>query len=237
MESFADADWAKIDAVRAAIAAPRATVVEAAELFAETITKSFSSVVLARMFLVVPASILPKADRAFAARLAGTKSVIDRTRILSLVGTYGRQTLWCERTKSEGHFAIPLFDAAYVQNIPMIAKLLADLEVDFASLDEGRPIATRRMLGGRNGTFYVHDAANAKDAQDRFIIPSRNFVDSHTVRTVFGMGGAYYDGTLAVSVIFTSELIERAVVDRFSSLISNFKIATTPLIQQGRIYT
>lgn len=118
----------------------------------------------------------------------------------------------------------------------MIAKLLADIDVDLAALDDGRPIATRRLLGGKNGMFYVPDAPTAMDSRGRNIIPDRNFVTKYDIHTVFGMGGAYLDGTLVISIIFATEKLDRLLVDRFPSLIANFKMATAKLIDQRRIF-
>jgi hypothetical protein len=119
----------------------------------------------------------------------------------------------------------------------MITRLLADLEVDLGALDDGRPIATRRMLGGQNSTFYVGEASTARDDAGRAIIPARDFIDAHRIATVFGMGGAYVDGTLAVAILFTQEPLDRAVPDRFASFISTFKMATASLLQSGAIYS
>jgi hypothetical protein len=157
--------------------------------------------------------------------------------VLSLLGTRGREASWNDRAASRGHLAIPLIDRSFVQGAPMIAKLLADLEIDLKKLDDGAPIATRHMLGGRNGTFYVPDAQSAKDDHGRNIIASREFVQAQQVRTVFGMGGAYLDGRLIVAIIFTSELLYRAVVDRYPSLISTFKAVTAQVQTDGLVFS
>lgn len=39
----------------------------------------------------------------------------------------------------------------------MIERLLGDFEIDLGELSKGTAIATRRMLGGTNRTFYVVD--------------------------------------------------------------------------------
>ena len=39
-----------------------------------------------------------------------------------------------------------------------------------------------------------------------------------------------------VAVIFTDELIDELIVDRFPSLISNLKMATADLLAKGAIY-
>ena len=168
-------------------------------------------------------------------RAAGT--VEDRTPVLALLGTAGREQAWRDRRMSVGHRAIPLLGAAFVRGIPMIAKLLADLDVSLASLDAGLALDTRQLLGGKNSSFFVADARSTEDDQGRRVVPNRAFVDAYGVRTVFGMGGSYVDGTLAVAVVFTSEVIDRLLaVDRFLSLIANFKMATGKAFARGHVY-
>jgi hypothetical protein len=239
MVQFAETGWAVVDALRSGVMSRQsATVLQAAQTFVEDFARSLSSVVLARMFLVLPLENLPPAERELATSRAHQDARIGpKTRVLSLLGTYGQDPKWRDRLRSGGHLAVPLLDRAHVQSIPMIAKLLADLEVDLAALEEGRAIASRLMVGGRNGRFLVADAQTAVDEQGRFIIPARDFVTGFNVRTVFGMGGAYVDGTLAVAVIFTNEVIDTLVVDRFPSLISNFKMSTAALLANGHVYS
>jgi hypothetical protein len=230
--------WSTIEQLRAAVSqTARASLQEAAQDFAALFADGFSSVVLARVFVVVPFEALPAAEQQFAAAFVSHDARLGpRTPVLSLLGTSGREPGWNTRGASRGHLAIPLLDRQYVEQAPMIARLLADLEIDLKNLDDGRPIATRRMLGGRNGTFYVPDAQSARDEQGRAIIPAQDFVMQHEIRTVFGMGGAYLDGTLVLAIVFCSEALDRLVVDRFPSFISNFKMATAQLQGQGRIY-
>ena len=236
--SFESSSWADIEALRKGLAETKHPCLEdAAQAFVRELTRRFPATLLARVFIVLPLSKLPPDDRRFAAALVKNDRALDeRTPVLSLLGTAGRKPEWCDRKLSKGHLAIPLLGASFVQGIPMIAKLLADLDVGLAGLDEGKTLDTRRLLGGRNGAFFVADARSSLDADGRSIIPSKDFVAAHSVRTVFGMGGAYVDGTLAVTVVFTSETIDRLIVDRFPSLISNFKMTTSALLTAGLVY-
>jgi hypothetical protein len=235
--SLIESSWADVEALRTgAMERHPPTVQQAAQLFVEDFGRSFRSVVLGRLFLVLPFERLPPAEAARATAALHGAAPGRAFQVLSLLGTWGRQAAWCDRRASRGHLAVPLLDQAHVQEVPMIAKLLSDLQVDFAGLDDGRPIASQRMLGGLNGKFFVSDALTAIDSRGRFVIPARDFVTTYGVRTVFGMGGAYVDGTLAVCVFFTDELVDSVVVDRFPSLISNFKMGTAPLLAQGHIY-
>jgi hypothetical protein len=238
MTLFAASGWADVERLREGLGSRgEATVRAAGQGFAADIARHFSSVVLARVFLVLPFRSLPPPDRAFAIGVAKGDSRLDeRTPVLSLLGTSGREPHWGNRERSNGHLAIPLLARAHVENIPMLARLLGDLQVDFSALDDGRALASERMLGGSNAKFYVPDAQTAKNERGEFVIPAREFVKKYAVRTVFGMGGAYLDGTLAVAVIFTDEPIDVLIVNRFPSLISSFKMATSKPLSRGAIF-
>jgi two-component system NtrC family sensor kinase len=238
MLSFQASTWADIDSLRTQIMErPFDTIEDAAQAFATRLAESCPTAILARVFAVLPLAKLPLPERNFATALVGKDEALEaRTPVLSLLGTAGRESPWCDRRQSVGHRAIPLLGATFVRNIPMIAKLLSDLDVSFSGLEDERVLDTRRLLGGNNAAFFVPDARSTQDSEGRHVIPSGDFVAAYGIRTVFGMGGAYVDGTLAVAIIFTSEVIDRLVVDRFPSLISNFKIATGELLARGRVF-
>ncbi len=230
MITFAAATWNDINELRErSVGREPASVEEAAQTFAESFNDTFETVVLCRVFIVISFSRLPDPEQAYLnGQLPHEERLRAHTPVLVLLGTAGRAAPWSNRLLSEGHRAIPLLDVAYVSGIPMLAKLLADLQVDFSGLDDGRPIVTRKLLGSNNNAFFVDDARTSVDAQGRHIIPSREFVEGYGVRTVFGMGGSYADGTLLTAIVFTNELIDRLSVGRFPSLIGTLKMATAP---------
>jgi hypothetical protein len=212
----------------------------AAQRFASLFAGTFPSIVLARVFVVVPFEDLPAPEAEFAAQLAerlGPRELLGpKTPVLSLLGSQGTEVAWCERTRSAGHLAIPLLSKATVEGTPMIAQLLAALKVDLARLDDGRPIHSRTMLGSTNQRFYVHSAKSARDTRGNLMIPAQDFVARYNVETVFCMAGSYVDGTLTATILFTTESLDSLTVDRFPSIISNFKMVTTDLILKRRIY-
>ena len=239
MASLRDVSWPEIDRLRDAVAASKPVSVEsAAETFVNAFFVSFTDIVLVRLFIVIPVARVPERERVFAARFAGEDLRFGpNTRVLTLLGSRGREAAWNDRRASRGHLCIPLIDRAFIEAAPMIAKLLADIDVDLGAFDDGRPIATRKLLGGKNGMFYVPDAKTVMDTMGRHVIADRAFVEKYGVRTVFGMGGAYADGTLVTSLVFATDKIPQLLVDRFPSLISNFKMATASLAREGRIFS
>lgn len=238
MGVLAAANWDDVERLRAAVGGGQpGSLQAAAQGFVTAFTSAFMDAVLVRMFAVMPFSDVPEPERIFAHGLGGHHSRFsERTRVLTLLGTAGREPTWNDRRASRGHLCIPLLDRSFVESAPMIAKLLADIDVDLAGFDDGRPIATRKLLGGNNGMFYVQDASTAKDVQGRHIIPDQAFVKKHGIRTVFGMGGAYLEGILVLSIIFSTVEVPRIVADRFPSLIVNFKMATAALVQKGSAF-
>lgn len=231
-----DASWDHVQDLRARIeplvgTAP--TVAVGAQRFVEAIATTFSSVVLARLFAVVPLRRLPEPERAWAERFAVLASrpvpLDPATPVLTLLGTAGTQPGWGTRASSVGHLAIPLVDAQLVDGAPMIAELLTSLQVNVHKVPGGSAIELRRLAGGRDGRFYVADAQSSVDAKGRRIIAAGDFVAKHQIRTVFGMGGAYLGGELVVAIVFTNELLTALEVDRFPSLIGTFKLGTSKL--------
>jgi hypothetical protein len=233
-----DASWSDIERLRTAIGGLSGDSLEAAaDMFAALFTDTFESVVLSRVFVVMPFAELPTVEQRIASAFVQDDArLTTATPVLCLLGTRGKERAWNDRKASVGHRVIPLLDRAFVTEAPMLAKLLADLEVDLDVLDDGGAIFTRRMLGARNGTFYVPDAPHARDERGRAIIPAQDFLARYGVQTVFGMGGAYLHGALVVSILFSSETLDRLTVDRFPSLISNFKMATATLMDTRRVF-
>lgn len=238
MGSLADAGWEDVERLRAVVSGSQPRSLElAAHGFVTAFAGAFTDVALVRVFAVMPLADVADHERTFARRLAAADPrLTERTRVLTLLGTAGGEPAWNDRRASRGHLCIPLLDRSFVESAPMIARLLADIDVDLAAFDDGRPIATRKLMGGKNGMFYIPDATTAKDDQDRYIIPDQAFVEKHGIRTVFGMGGAYLEGILILSIVFSRVEVPRIIVDRFPSLIVNLKMATADLVRRGVVF-
>jgi hypothetical protein len=235
---FATATLEQIEAFRQRVATRRATcIVDAAQFFVSEFAKEYPETVLVRIFGVLPFSSLREKERAFAASIAGgSLDLREETPALSLLGTYGRKPAWQARATSRGHLAIPLLNQQFIEGAPMVSALLGSVGVDFKAFADHTASFTRLMAGGRNGAFYVRDARVAKDDRGRLVIPAQDFVEASGVRTVFGMGGAYFNGMIVAMIVFTDQIIERPSVDRFPSLISHFKMATMSLVASGAVF-
>jgi hypothetical protein len=214
----------------------RRSVESAAQTLASSVFEALiDSIVLARVFVTVPLGECPASIRR---SVDGVEEVDPVTPLLVLLGTRGRRPEWNSRHQSRGHAAIPLISRERVGEVPMIARLLAELGVSVEGLQRGASGVETRTIGTLTGTFYVEDAATALDDRERPIIGARDFVEKEGVKTVFGCGGAYLrEQSFAVVVLFLSERVPRLTVERLGSLGSVFKTATMRLMAEKRIFT
>ena len=215
------------------------SVEQAAQRFTTALSERFHSSVMVRLYSTVPFGELPAKERVFAKDLAASADVMalrPQTPVLVLFGTRGRRPEWNDRQSSQGHLAIPLCNAAFVDEIPMLASLLREIGLDLHWLDSPGETLTRRLVGGFNGVFYVPNARVGRDGRGRPVIPNQDFVSSFDVKTVFGMGGAYPYGSFVSAIVFTTESLSRAAAERFAPLVSVFKAATLNLVSEGALF-
>ena len=215
---------------------------EAAQALAGTVSGSFEeSIVLARVFLTVPFFSLPPGTQGFTSKLAASSGAAEAlkatTPVLALLGTYGREPSWRDRRMSKRHMAIPLISPTFVGSIPMIARLLKELGVPLSWVDSQDSEIIQSTLGSPSGMFYVERASQETDDQGRKIIAAQDFVSSHRVETVFGVGGAYLGGQILILVVFCRDVVPRDVAKRFLGLVVLFRDKTRKLIGQSRIFS
>jgi hypothetical protein len=212
----------------------------AAQALTHKVYDTFSEgVVLARVFVTVPFGDLPEANQEFVRNLAGDAAgeLKASTPVLSLIGTYGEKKPWQDRRTSKGHVGIPLISSSFVGAIPMIARLLRELGVPVEWVDSHDTDIVKRKLGDSAGLFFVEDAGTATDHQNRRIIAAQDFVKENDVKSVLGIGGAYFGGAIVTLIMFCRESLPRTSTGKFLPLINFFKSATTNLSSPKRVFS
>lgn len=206
----------------------------------ERLCREVESTALARVYAILPYRELPADVRSFVDELAAntgqSAAILPGTRVLTLVGSFGRDPDWQDRKKSRGHKGIPLVSAAFVDAIPMLARLLRQLGIDLSWFDAPPDTFCRRLLGGVNGIFYAEDATTARDGTGRLVIPAADFVASEKIRTVFGMGGANPDGSVLACIVFTRERVAHSKVEALTPLLTMLKGETFRAVLERRIF-
>lgn len=214
---------------------------EAAQAIVEALYRSFEeSLVLGRVFVTVPFSALPAANREAVQELVRVRAAGEELRpgtpILSLIGTRGENPDWNDRRNSRDHVGIPLISSAFVESIPMISRLLKELGVPLTWADSPQAEAVVRSMSGCVGLFFVEDAATATNSSGQPIITARDFVERYQVRTVFGTGGVYATGQIFAIILFCRHNVPRQVAEHFLLLSVSFNHATSPLAGQAKIF-
>ena len=198
------------------------------------------SIVLARLFVTLPFKDLPARDQAFVTALARAKEIRpllnDKTPVLSLLGTFGVQAAWNDPYQSQTHLGIPLVTAGFIESIPMVARLMTDMGIGADWFDKLEPEILVKNLGRAAGVFYVRDAKTWLDGRNRKIVSAQDFVTAHDIKTVFGLGGSYLNGSFITMIMFTRETIEQSQAEAFMLLVNTFKTATLSLVMDGAIF-
>lgn len=217
------------------------TLEEAAQKLVDLMYTSFSdSIVLARLFGTIPYVELPRDIQKSTDAFALSRKIVlkDDTPVLTLLGTRGELESWRERRLSKGHAGIPLASSAFVDELPMISRLFKQIGVRLDSLDgiHGDGIVMRNS-GKIGGAFHVPDAAKSTDRRGRKIIVSQPFVESHHVRSAFGVGGGYIAKPMFVAlIVFTRDPVSADDARRFLPLASLFKVMTDQVVRKGSLF-
>ncbi len=196
------------------------------------------SLVLLRLYATVPYGKLPATNKDFVNKLAQTNNlssqITDATMILSLMATRGTMTSWNDRHKSRGHVGVPLVSAAFIDQIPMMSRMLKEVGLDMSWIERKDSNMIIDAMGRVSGIFYVEDAATAMDHRQRKIITAQDFVTANQVKTVFGLAGGYATNPVFITLIaFTRETMVKSQAALFVPMISNFKAATMRLASTG----
>jgi hypothetical protein len=198
------------------------------------------SIVLTRAFLTVPFKKLPDSNQQWVLGLAEKTGVVSRlnpdTPVLSLVSTAGVEKDWNDRRVSQGHVGIPLVSSTFINNIPMMLRLMGQITGSLHWLDTQDWDAQRKVMGKFSGIFFVPDAFEEKDEMGRHVIAGQDFVKKYGVRSVFGIGGGYEEGAFAVLLVFTRELLDKAKAVAFLPPFNAFRSITTPYTKTGTIF-
>ena len=200
------------------------------------------SVVLARLYAVIPCGKLPPEVRRFATGVATARGAAeplqDDTKVLALLGTHGELSAWNDRRASRGHLAIPLMSSAFVEEIPMVSRMLKELGFPIEWLTGASKAVSTDIFGRLGGFFFVEDAATAIDHQGRKIIPAQDFVAKHSIKTVFGTAGIYVRSRMFVTlIVFSREPLERAAMKyRFMPLGNLITNATSEIVHSGKLF-
>jgi hypothetical protein len=218
-----------------------ATFEEAAQSTVDALYSVFRpSLVLVRTFITVPYRRLPadiqRSASEFSRSLGADALLKPDTLVLTLAGSAGREQSWSGRKTSRRHQGIPLISSRFVESSPMVALLLRQVGMGLDWIDTGDVSLIDHGVASR--LFYVPDAATTMDPQGRKVIPDQDFVRTHGVKTVFGLGGSYImsQNALMALVAFCCEPVPRNVASWFSTITTRLVARTFSGVQAGQLF-
>ncbi len=195
-----------------------------------------TSIALARIFVTVPMNLLPSSNRRAVQALAETKGIAadltPDTWVISLAGSAGDLPDWNDRTRSAAHVGIPMTSSSFIDEIPMMSRLLASLGGDLSWIDAADSAYVVSHLGTIANIFYVRDARTETDVRRRRVISASDFVTRHRVATVFGIGGAFASGQLLMLLVFCHEYVPLSVGEEMRAPFLRLKAATARTLRR-----
>ena len=120
---------------------------------------------------------------------------------------------------------IPLLNEHFVEQIPMISRLLSQFGVELSAVVNPDPSLIVGMEKKTYNTFYVSDAVGSP-----YIPVQEDFVIRHGVKSVLGFGGILMSGALFAIVLFSNTHIPRESAENLKTLAPNVKQAVLPFV-------
>ncbi|MEL6158648.1 MAG: hypothetical protein AAFR18_05435 [Cyanobacteria bacterium J06627_32] len=195
------------------------------ECFIDPATQE-SACALSRFFKTYSYGQLPGDLQQTAQTLIG-QPISDPVKCLTLMGTAGDQADWCDRTRSQGHQAIPLTSEKAVEQIPMISQLIKAFDLDISCVLAPDPHLLMALESKTCNVFHIPNALGSE-----FIPAQQTFVEPYGIRSVIGFGGMLPSGELFAIILFTKVVVPAQTAQLFKVLPLNIKMAIAPFLKK-----
>ena len=193
------------------------------ESFRDPLT-GLHSCALVRCFQTHPFAGLPRETQEFALRLNPASASIEGLRCLALLASRGEEPEWNSVADSVNHRAIPLPDAAMIEQAPMISRLLEQMGLEARNIVEPHTLALMSESQYRNfGVFHVETAPGSE-----YLPSQQTFIEQYGIRSVVGMGGLLPSGELFALILFARVVISPEVAALFRTIALSVKLAFLP---------
>lgn len=206
-------------------ASDHACVESAGQGIASLLAETYQSVVLCRVFIVVPYAWLPLQERA---HVPQRTKMAAASPVMSLLGTCGRMERWNDRRQSAAHRAFPTSSPA----APILSALLSGPYARAETWSEG-PISVKDVAGHR--AFMLQDAREARHESGRPMIEP-SFVEAHGVRSIFGGLVRYSPAVSLVAITFTDEMLTPDDVERWLPVLVHLDDLTREMVGRGQVW-
>jgi len=183
---------------------------------------------LVRFFKTERFAALDAEQQEFALKAAGSATLEDDVRCLTLLATIGDEPEWSSPEQSRGHRAIPLTSVEMVEQAPMIAQLIEQLGLSVSTVVRPEAGLMLDTQGRKQNVFDVPRALGSPH-----IVAQEEFVRPYNIASVIGLGGLISTGDMFALILFSKVPISREVADLFGVLGLNLKIAILPMLNRA----
>jgi hypothetical protein len=200
-------------------------------LYEESFSQSDESdLVLSRVYHSFDYFLLPQSLQRKAKEVWKEK-IKENSKILVLMGTYGKEIAWRDRTKSQGHQTI-LLSHETLDNIPMVSRLLQQVGFDLGVLLRATKAGVVfEGISGAFGVFYVSPALGSP------YIPAQDFVAGYDIQSVIGTGVMLPQGDISAYIGFSRVPIENKIAANLAPLMSCFWQKAYSLLEERGMFT
>ncbi|MEL7512606.1 MAG: hypothetical protein AAGM27_10760 [Cyanobacteria bacterium J06554_3] len=184
---------------------------------------------LARFFKTCNYQDLPSELKKQAVSASGQQGDLPNTvKCLTLMGTTGEQSDWCDRHTSKGHQSIPLTSEKAISQIPMISQLIKGLGLEISCVLAPSPHLWMELERKTCNVFYIETALGSE-----FIPAQSSFVEPFGIQSVLGFGGMLSSGDLFTVILFTKAKVPASTANLLKMLPLNLKMAMTPYLREN----
>ena len=183
--------------------------------------------VLTRLFVTLPVDALDEVFRKRAlARLGEVEfEKCSHVMCLTLLGSMGVEPGWTNRRGSVGHAVTPLKGPEGLIRLPMISRLLEQLNIDPKTITEPNNHHTAQA------EFHVYKVFHVEQAEGSPLLPAQEeFVKRYGIASAMGLGGRLPDGSLFAILLFSRVPISAKVVELFRPMALYVKLALLPFV-------
>jgi hypothetical protein len=183
---------------------------------------------LVRFFKTERFDALDAEQQEFALKTAGSATLDDDVRCLTLLATIGHEPQWNSPEQSRGHRASPLTSIDMGEQAPLIAQLIKQLDLSVAKVVRPEAGLILDTEGRKQNVFYVQHALGSPH-----IVAQEEFVRPYGIASVIGLGGLITTGDMFALILFSKVPVSREVADLFGVLGLNLKIAILPMMNRS----
>ncbi|HEV7824754.1 MAG TPA: GAF domain-containing SpoIIE family protein phosphatase [Mycobacteriales bacterium] len=182
---------------------------------------------LARLFTTAPWEDLAADLREIVHPAGSPDPAPVEMRSLVLLASDGELPEWCDRSLSVGHRAIPLASEEILGDMPMISALVREMGIGARTLVHGHSDEAAATYERTDfGVFHVEDTLRSD------LVPAREFVVAHGIRSVVGCGGILPTGNVFSVVLFSHVTIDAAAAEMLRAVGVSVRLALLPYVTE-----